>query len=49
MSHDYESAAWAEHHGRVSAGIAHMIDKAREAFELLVAIEYAAPWEACRH
>ncbi|WP_404338352.1 hypothetical protein AB2M62_05475 [Sphingomonas sp. MMS12-HWE2-04] len=49
MSNDFEGSAWADHHHHVSHAIAHLIDTLLEAFEALVAIEYDAPWDACRH
>lgn len=45
MSKDHDAAAWAENHHHLSAGIAHLFEEIAEAFETLVAIEYAAPWE----
>lgn len=45
MSHDFESAAWADRHGDVSTGIDHLIEAIAGTFKLLVAIEYDAPWE----
>jgi len=48
MSHDYEGTAWADHHTAVSNGLAHLFEKLADAFELLAAIEYDAPWERQR-
>lgn len=45
MSHDYESAAWADHHADLSAGLHRLFEALAHAFERLNAIEYDAPWE----
>ncbi|MDT8757503.1 hypothetical protein MZO42_02225 [Sphingomonas psychrotolerans] len=49
MSHDYESADWADHHKNVSTGLARLFEMLSQVFERLAAIEYDAPWERiCR-
>jgi hypothetical protein len=49
MSNDYESAAWADHHWQISAGLTHLFHDLAHAFERLNAIEYDAPWERVEH
>ncbi|MBX3564295.1 MAG: hypothetical protein KF730_06935 [Sphingomonas sp.] len=49
MNRDFESAAWAQSHHKLSDAISYMIDKVAFAFERLAAIEYDAPWERVRN
>ena len=42
--HDYESAAWAEHHAQASNAIRSFLHAIRFAFERLQARRYDAPW-----
>jgi hypothetical protein len=48
MSHDYEGAAWADHHKDVSNGLARLLKMLAQVFDRLAAIEYDAPWERVR-
>lgn len=49
MQSDFESAAWAESHKRMSDTIGALIDKAAYAFRRLNAIQYDAPWRKASH
>lgn len=42
--HDYESAAWAEHHAQVSGAVDRLFGDILAAFQRLQAIRFDAPW-----
>ena len=42
--HDFESAAWAEHHGQLSAAVHKLVQDTAAAFDRLQHIQFDAPW-----
>lgn len=43
--HDYESAAWADHHDQVSRGLDRLFGDILAAFRRLQAMRFDAPWQ----
>ncbi len=45
MRDDFLSADWADHHEEMSNGIGRLIKSIAEAFAMLTAYQFEAPWE----
>lgn len=48
MNNDFDGMVWADNHHAMSGAIGQFFGKLAYVFELLVAIEYEAPWERTR-
>lgn len=43
--HDYESAAWADHHAKVSEGVDRLFGDILAGFRRLQRLRFEAPWK----